>query len=125
MSWCNCSFINKSFLFPFLSLLSLSSLKPKNSGQSNCQTKLDLLNTINPVDAQIQISKVKNTQNGGLLVGCSSDVDKEKFIKLAQKKLSDEYVVKNLRGINPRVRVAAISEKFTADEFCAISYSNE
>lgn len=91
-------------------------IRPKNQDQSIAQTKADINNKINPIDVNIKLSKVKNVKNGGVLIGCRDKEDNEKLKNIAEAKLSDSYVVKEFRGINPRIRVVGITEKYEEDE---------
>ena len=65
---------------------------------------------IDPATTGIGLAKVRHVRNGGVLIGCSSDNDLQKFRNLAREKLSEKYDVKSIRGINPRIRVTGISE---------------
>lgn len=90
-------------------------VKPKNTSQKNSKTKLDLVDSIDPVGSEIKINTVKHIKNGGLIVGCVGEQDADKFVKLADEKLSSEYDVHVLKKILPRIRLAGISEKFNSD----------
>lgn len=95
-------------------------IRPKNSEQSNVKTKLDINESINPADSNLQLSKVKHIRDGGILIGCKNNADNDKLRKLAQEKLSDQYTVKEVRGIKPRVRIAGISQKLSDQELVDI-----
>lgn len=95
-------------------------IKPKSAGQSNSQTKSDIMQNISPVGSDFQLSKVKHTKEGGILVSCKNKEENERFKRLAEDKLSNAYEVKELRGINPRVRVAGMSQKFENEELLNI-----
>jgi hypothetical protein len=43
-------------------------------------TKRDINAKINPIEAQLSISKVKNIKDGGVLVGLSSKEDNARFL---------------------------------------------
>lgn len=91
-------------------------IRPKNQSQSNLQTKAEIKNKINPADVDIQLSKVKNIKNGGILIGCRNKDDNEKLKKIAVDRLSDQYEIKEFQGLNPRVRVVGITDKYEEDE---------
>ena len=56
-----------------------SIIQPKNLEQPPSQTKSDILQQINPSQSNIQLSKVKNLKNGGILIGCKNREDNAKF----------------------------------------------
>lgn len=93
---------------------------PKNQNQSNIQTKSDIKEKINPIESNLKLSKVRNVKNGGILIGCQTQEDNEKFSKMVQDKLSDSYEIREVRGINPRIRVVGITEKFEDNELLNI-----
>lgn len=95
-------------------------IKPKNQSQSNAKTKQDMLENINPVDSQIQLSKVKHINHGGILVGCVSQEDREKLRSLAQQKLSGAYDIQELKGVQPRVRVVGFSDSYDEQSLLSI-----
>ena len=86
-------------------------IKPKNPNQKNYETKSDILHNIDPVKSDINISSVKNIKDGGIVLGCSNENELVKFKTLANSKLSERYEVKDLRSVNPRIRVVGMSEK--------------
>jgi hypothetical protein len=86
-------------------------IQPKNQ-QINSQTKSDIFQNIDPLERQIQIGRIKNVKNGGVLIAGNSTVDNEKLKKLAVDKLSNAYEVKEVKPLNPRIRVVGMSEKW-------------
>lgn len=92
-------------------------IKPKNANQPNSQTKQDIAREVDPVTADISLSRVKHVKNGGLLVGCAGKGDHDKFVDLVREKLSDNYEVKVFQGLQPRVRIAGISEDYDQESF--------
>lgn len=98
-------------------------VKPKNPNQQNSQTKADIMQRINPVDSNIQLSKVKNVKNGGVVIGCKSLEENARFKKLAVEKLPSTYEVTEARGLNPRIRIVGIREKMDDDELLSIIHS--
>lgn len=91
-------------------------IKPKNISQTNAQTKIDIVSNINPVDSNINISKIKNVRNGGILIGCSNVEGAKNFKKLASQKLSENYEVKELKNVNPRLKIVGMSEKYSEEQ---------
>jgi hypothetical protein len=55
---------------------------------------------------------IKNVKKGGVLIAGNSTVDNEKLKKLAVDKLSNAYEVKEVKPLNPRIRVVGMSEKW-------------
>jgi hypothetical protein len=58
-------------------------IKPKQTDRSAVDTKRDINAKINPIEAQLSISKIKNIKDGGVLVGFSSMEDNARFKKVA------------------------------------------
>lgn len=86
-------------------------LLPKNSEQRNYTTKADLFHNINPLEENINVSKVKNVSNGGLIISCNSVEESLKFKKLATEKMTDKYEIKEAGKLHPRIKVVGITEK--------------
>lgn len=86
-------------------------IKPKNPNQKNYETKTDILHNIDPVESEINISSVKNIRDGGIVVGCGNETEVVKLKTLANSKLGERYEVKDVKCINPRIRVVGMSEK--------------
>ncbi|KAJ8956142.1 hypothetical protein NQ317_014055 [Molorchus minor] len=91
-------------------------IKPKNLAQKNVKTKADILNSINPVDNDINISKVKNIKEGGILVGCSSAEEVSKLRSIAKNKLNQNYEIKDVKNLNYRIRIVGMSDKLEESE---------
>ncbi|KAJ3663265.1 hypothetical protein Zmor_007568 [Zophobas morio] len=91
-------------------------VEPKNREQNFVQTKTDVTSRIDPVDAKIQIQRVKSIKNGGMLIGCSSSDQNSRFKQLAQEKLSESYVIREVKGVSPRVKVVGFTELYQEDE---------
>lgn len=89
---------------------------PKNSSQLPNQMKADILGNINPAENNLHLRKVQTTKDGGLVVGCQSKEENEKLVSMARDKLSDAYVVKEISGISPRIRIAGMTENHTENE---------
>ena len=83
--------------------------------QSNAATKSDLLQSVNPVTSSINLAKIKHIRDGGILVSCSSKDAAEKFSKEAKVKLADKYSITEAKTLNPRIRVAGMSEHHDED----------
>lgn len=91
-------------------------IQPKKA-QPSSVTKLDILQNIDPVASNLQLSKVKDLKDGAVLIGCSTPNDIEVFKHAAEDKLSDTYLVKEFKGINPRIKVVGMAEKLSDDAF--------
>lgn len=92
-------------------------IKPKNIDQPNAQTKNDIMKNLNPVDLQLELSKVKNVSNGGILIGCRSSEGANKFNKLAKEKLSGNYEIQELKNLKPKLKIVGMSSMYTETEF--------
>lgn len=88
---------------------------PKNPDQSVSKTKCDMLEKIDPINSELQFTKVKTVKNGGMVIGCHSKEESEKLRKMVQEKMSDSYVVRELNGISPRIRIVGMTEKYRED----------
>lgn len=83
--------------------------------QNSVVTKSDMLHNVNPINTNINLTKVKNARDGGLLISCGSDMEGDKFKEVAAEKLSDKYTINEVSSLNPRIRVVGISEKLEDD----------
>ena len=92
-------------------------VKPK-SAQENKQTKSDILRNFNPINSDINISKIKHIKDGGLLVSCQTTEETQKFKQIAQEKLSNQYDVRKLKGLHPRLRIVGLTDKLDQDTIC-------
>lgn len=90
-------------------------IQPKHT-QKTSETKANIFKNVNPVDAEIEISGVKNIRNGGVLIGSSDAANLNKFKKLVSEKLGEDYEVKEVTKFNPKVRISGFSEKLSEDE---------
>lgn len=93
---------------------------PKNRSQSFEKTKEDMANQINPSELKLRLTRVKPVNNGSIVVGCRDQEENKKFMKIAEEKLADSYEIKELRGINPRVRIVGFREFYTDTDFLSI-----
>lgn len=95
-------------------------VKPKNSAQNYSKTRSEILLNINPVESSIQLSKIKNIRDGGVLIGCSSEEEAHKLKCLANDKLSCNYDIKELNTLKPRIKIVGLTDKY--DEEVLITY---
>ena len=91
-------------------------IRPKDK-QSNAVTKTDLLHNVNPVTANVSVSKVKHIRDGGILVSCCSKDDAIKLSKEAADRLADRYTIKEVTTVNPRIRIVGMSEEHDESTF--------
>lgn len=99
------------------------SVKPKNTDQTNLHTKLKIKESVNPVDNNIKLSQVKNLKDGGILIRCHDVNDLNKFKEVASKSLSEEYEVKEVKRINPRIKVVGMTEEYSRDDLAGLLQS--
>lgn len=88
-------------------------VKPKDNNQKNEKTKADIVRSIDPVEANIPVSTVKNLSNGGILIGCNNNEGTGKFHELARHKLAKNYDIKMVSDPNPKVKIVGLSEKYS------------
>ncbi|CAH2000653.1 unnamed protein product [Acanthoscelides obtectus] len=91
-------------------------IRPKNTNQSVTQTKTDILKSVDPVEANIHLGKVCDIKEGGIVLGCKSKADNLKLLSIAKEKLGDSYVIKEVAGINPRVRIVGLSGEYSDEQ---------
>ena len=91
-------------------------IEPKGDGVNSERTKSEIAEKINPFDSGLRIAKVKSVKKGGVLVGCSTTDDNSRFKRIAEEKLSESYVIKEVKGILPRVKIVGITEKYSDDQ---------
>lgn len=94
---------------------SLVIIKPKNPEQNISKTKADLFDKVNPVQADINVAKDKNVSEGAIVVSCSSNEDVKKFKSMAETNMSEKYVIKEVKGLYPRIRVSGFRNKYEPD----------
>lgn len=87
-------------------------IQPKDEQESE-KTKEDIMKTIDPIDDNLQFSKIKNIKNGGLLIGCRNKEENSKLLNLVQERLPDSYEIREVSGIQPRIRIVGITSSFT------------
>ena len=93
---------------------------PKDQSQSVEKTKEDMANQVNPSELKLRLTKVKPANNGSIVIGCKNEEENRKFKQIAEKKLSDSYEIRELHGINPRVRVVGFRENYAEEDFLNI-----
>ena len=91
-------------------------ITPKNKEQDVAATKTALSTKINPAETNLSISKVRGMKDGSLLIGCSNKDDNARFKKIAQDKLADDYEIKDVKGILPRVKIVGLTRNFVESE---------
>ncbi|CAH1984446.1 unnamed protein product [Acanthoscelides obtectus] len=91
-------------------------IRPKNTNQSVTQTKTDILKSVDPVEANIHLGKVCDIKEGGIVLGYKSKADNLKLLSIAKEKLGDSYVIKEVAGINPRVRIVGLSGEYSDEQ---------
>ena len=90
-------------------------IKPKDQSKNNADTKSELFQNINSSESNLQINRVANVRNGGIVVSCKNDTETKKFKDLADKKLSQNYEIKEVPNPRPRIKIAGLSEKFDSE----------
>lgn len=88
-------------------------ITPKDKGEKLDKTKSVISSNLNPVESNVQISKVRNTKHGGVLIGCSSSDETTKLKKIAEEKLAVNYDIKEVKGVLPRVKIVGLSNNIS------------
>lgn len=88
-------------------------VKPKDSTQESKVTFSEVRKKINPVDKDIR--KVKNVNNGGIVIECGSKSDANDLIKEMEQHLGDNYQARAPEKRNPKIRAFGLRELYTAD----------
>jgi hypothetical protein len=83
---------------------------PKDRNQTVNKTKADIINRVDPINTSVNIGKVKNLRDGGLLLGCDNTDELKQIVK---EKLSDSYEVREILSVRARIRVSGISERLS------------
>lgn len=94
------------------------SIKPKNQSQSKAITKSDILKKINPVASDIQIKSVKSINNGGIVLNLREQKDADKFTTIAQQNMSENYEVRVLKNMMPRIKIVGLSQDLDDFTLC-------
>lgn len=114
------SSIHKNDSYPLYSQVASNKpmviIKPKDSEKTNAQTKLDIMGSLNPVDLNLQVSRIKNVSEGGILIGCNDNEGAKKFKQQAVEKLSANYEIKDVKTINPKLRIVGMIEGYSDDK---------
>lgn len=89
-------------------------IKPKNN-QNIAQTKTDILTHINPAEENIQLCKVKNIADGGILLTADS-CSATRVRDLANERLAEGYEVRELKSGHPKITIVGLSEEYSIEE---------
>lgn len=95
-------------------------IKPKDHSQSNIVTRQAVTENIDPVQSKLELSRVKSLGNGSVLIGCKSSEGNQKFKQLAEQQLADSYEIRELKGINPRVRIVGFTDTYDETDLLSI-----
>ena len=87
-------------------------VKPKNTVQTATLTKSDIKANISPLESQLSLTKVKDTQSGGVSIGFSSKDEKQRFKERATAKLGVNYDIHEIKGFQPRVKIVGLSQEY-------------
>lgn len=86
-------------------------VKPKDGSQSVLTTKSVLLQNANPISEKINIDSIKNVGKGGIVINCPTKEEADKFKNIINERLAEKYDVNSVNNIQPRIRIAGITEK--------------
>ncbi|CAH1102969.1 unnamed protein product [Psylliodes chrysocephalus] len=85
--------------------------------QATPVTKTAIIQNINPVSSNINITKVFNVRDGGIIVRCENSDECIKFKKFADEKLANDYTIKEVPVLNSRFKIVGISENLSENDF--------
>ncbi|KAJ3659064.1 hypothetical protein Zmor_010773 [Zophobas morio] len=83
-------------------------VKPKNTAQSVTKTRSDVLKNVNIIEEEIAITKVKPVSSGGLIISCKDENCGKKLQQIASTSLAQNYDIREVNVLYPRVRVVGI-----------------
>ncbi|CAH1101249.1 unnamed protein product [Psylliodes chrysocephalus] len=84
--------------------------------QATSVTKTAMIQNINPVSSNINITKVVNVRDGGIMVRCENSDECIKFKNLSDEKLANDYTIKEVPVLNPRFKIVGISENLSEND---------
>lgn len=87
-------------------------VQPIKTDQSTHTTKTDVLRKVDPVAENINIANVKPVRNGGLVISCNKGEESTKFNQLLNEKLGENYKVKQVPSLLPRLKIVGFSDKY-------------
>lgn len=93
-------------------------LRPKDQEQPNSQTKVDIINSLNPSLPGTTINTVKHLNHGGIILGCENQGDSTRIKEITEQKLGDKYEIRELKSLNPRIRIVGISQEIDKNRLC-------
>lgn len=89
---------------------------PKNSEQPIAKSKAEILNNISLSEENIQLAKVKNVKDGGILISCKGKDQNDKIKSVIEQKMSHTYITKEVHGISPKIRIVGMSENYSNEQ---------
>lgn len=91
-------------------------IHPKNSNQPQSKTKADILRNINPLEENMQLAKIKNIKDGGILISCKTKAENDKLKSIVQQRMSGGYNVREVGGFLQRIRIVGMTENYTSED---------
>ncbi|KAJ3658560.1 hypothetical protein Zmor_010293 [Zophobas morio] len=92
-------------------------VQPKNTEKKVSETKAELLGKVNPVENNLNISNVKSSRSGGVIISCNSSKDTKKIVEIVENELREDYNIKQLSNLCPRIRISGIPKEITSEMF--------
>lgn len=89
-------------------------LKPKNDNQPISVTKKDLFTNVDPIKTKVNITKVKASRNGSVIITCDNPDDINKIGNIVSNNLPN-YSLKQLSSLLPRIRISRIDSSVEKD----------
>lgn len=92
-------------------------IRPKvGQVQGRAKTSEIVKKAVDPTELGIGVTKVKGVKDGGLVVCLEDNNDREKLKIEVEKKLGQQYDIKEVQKWKPRVKVVGIYENLSKDE---------
>lgn len=88
---------------------------PKDQTQKSDLTKSEIKSKIKPDEIAVGISKIKEKQNGTIIIGCDSHESCNKLVTLAKNELGDKYLIVKPKSKNPRLIITGVDENEISD----------
>lgn len=92
-------------------------IRPKNkNNQDGTKTKKEVKTVVDPCELGIGIKGLKGIRDGGIAVSCENDDDRQLLKNEVEKKLGEQYEVKEVSKWKPKLQVIGIEEDLSKED---------